>query len=215
MDQLINDVDTCQVDVIVQSFSNFMYDSTQTIFSKSYGKTQRPSHKFAKNRLFNDKCKEARENFKRARNIFSKNKNVTNRLNFKQARNTFTKIKRSGKRKQRIQHGKDVCDMAKKQPKAFWKNIKKTFTTKQNQSAKVTAADLYDHFKSIYGEERDQPTEQIFVDENTQNDEMDCDILEQELRKAVFSQKIIKALVLIIFVQNYLKDHLILFHLFF
>ena len=79
--------------------------------------------------------------------------------------------------------------MANKQPKAFWKNIKKTFTSKQNQSAKLTAADLYDHFKSIYGEERDQPPEQIFVDENTQNYEMDCDISEQELRKAVFSQK--------------------------
>ena len=51
--------------------------------------------------------------------FFSKNKNVMNRLNFIQARNTFIKIKRSAKRKQRIQHGKDVCDMAKKQPRAF------------------------------------------------------------------------------------------------
>ena len=44
-----------------------------------------------------------------------------------------------------------------------------------------------------------------------ENHEMDCDISEQELRKAVFSQKkIIKALALMIFVPNYSKAHLIL-----
>ena len=211
LDQLISDVNVGQVDGIVQSFTNFMYDSTQAVFTKSYGKSYRPSHKFAKNRWFNDNCKEARENFKRARNIFTKNKNALNRINFIKARNNFTKVKRSAKRKLRLQQGKDVCDMAKKQPKTFWKTVQKTIKPKQSESSKLTAADLYEHFKFIYGDERDLPTEPNFADENIENHEMDCDISEQELRKAVFSRKkIIKALALMNFVPNYSKAHSIL-----
>ena len=75
LDQLIEDVNKAKIDgVVILCMRGFS--------KKTYGRSNRSSHKITKNACFDDRCKEARENFKRARNIFSKNKNAIKRHDF-------------------------------------------------------------------------------------------------------------------------------------
>ena len=83
--------------------------------------------------------------------------------------------------------------MAKSKPKQFWKTIKKKFiNSKAVKSDTLTVADLFDYFKSIYGNELDSSSEQPqdpALHESQLNAELDAEISENELKKAVFSQK--------------------------
>lgn len=85
--------------------------------------------------------------------------------------------------------------MAKSQPKQFWKTINKKFkTAKPVQSDTLAVSDLFEHFKSIYGNEPDQlngpdPSPDLTMSQNIQNVDLDAEISEIELRNAVFSQK--------------------------
>ena len=85
LDQLTEKVNTDHIDSVVQSFTNFMYDSTANVFSKTvHGRSNKPygRPKAKKNAWFDEKCMEARNNFNRARNLFLKNKTPTNRQIF-------------------------------------------------------------------------------------------------------------------------------------
>ena len=120
LNQLIDDVNIGQIDCIVQSFTNVLYESTSEVFGhKKYGRSNRSPTKLAKSPWFDDKCTEARTNFKRARNIFSKHKNDMNRQHFITARNKYNKIKRLSKLKYKQKIGREVSDMAKKETKRF------------------------------------------------------------------------------------------------
>ena len=79
----------------------------------------------------------------------------------------------------------------KKKPKDFWKSIKNTFKKKSTTSDKLTAADLFDHFKSVIGNEQDSTEDHDFSlnNENLQNEYLDSEISENEIKCAVFSQK--------------------------
>ena len=114
-----------------------------------------------------------------------------NRQNFITARNKYNKIKRLSKLKYKQKIGREVSDMAKKKPKDFWKSIKNTFKKKSTTSDKLTAADLFDHFKSVIGNEQDSTEDHDFSlnNENLQNEYLDSKISENEIKCAVFSQK--------------------------
>ena len=56
-------------------------------------------------------------------------------------------------KKFRLKEGQEICNMAKSNPKQFWKTVKKKLNSKKIQSDKLTANDLFEHFKFIYGEE--------------------------------------------------------------
>ena len=69
--------------------------------------------------------------------------------------------------------------------------MKKTFKKKSKQSDQLTAADLFDHFYSVFGEERNDTEEfsSSSNSENTQNEDLVGEISEKELNCAIFSQK--------------------------
>lgn len=123
-----------------------------------------------------------------------KDKSSINRQNFVTARTKYNKVKRAAKYKYRIQKGKNICKTAKTQPKKFWKSIKDKFKTKPSHSETLSASDLLNHFENIYGGDantRPQQNEQFRFDETEPiiNPELDSEITNNELRKAIFHQK--------------------------
>lgn len=191
LDQLTESVNTEQIDSIVQSFTNCIFEKTANVFSKNVFDRTNRMYSTNKNIWFDENCTEAKNDFKQARNRFLKNKNVINRQNFILARTKYNRVKRLAKKRYKIKEGKEVCDMARKQPKQFWKSIKKKFKSKTLQSEKLTATDLYEHFKSIFGDDQ-APLHQEGQDttsETIYNAELDSDITENEIKNAVFSQK--------------------------
>ena len=102
LDQLTENVNIGQIDTIVQSFTNYLYDSAFSAFGKTWtSKSSGPksARARAKNPWFDEKCRNARNDFKRARNLFLKCKNDVNRQSFVSMRSKYNKIKRVAKKK--------------------------------------------------------------------------------------------------------------------
>ena len=201
---------------MVQSFTNVLFDCTSAAFSRSAHPTNKAK---AKNACFDNNCAEASNNFKQVRNQFLRNKSDTNRRNFVSMRTRYNKIKKIAKKKQKQKEGREVSALAKKQPKKFWITIKKKLKKKAQQSEKITITDLFDHFKSIYGEDENstgQEDRDLHVNpEQVVNEELDAEISLTEIKNAVLLKKIIKVQVQTRFAQKYLKPLVILFHLFY
>ena len=121
-----------------------------------------------------------------------KNKTPTNRQNFMSMRTKNNRIKTVAKKKYRLKEGQEVCNMARKQPKHFWKSIKKKLKPKTVQSERLTVHDLYEHFKSTYGDESDRnqnQQEQNANPENIYNEELDSEISANEFKWQSFHTK--------------------------
>ena len=191
LDQLTENVNTGQIDTVVQSFTNYMYDSAFSAFGKKWTSRSNAALPFkakAKNPWFNDKCCNARNDFKRARNTFLKCKSDVNRQIFVSMRSKYSKIKRLAKKEFKIKEGQEMCNMAKSNPKQFWKSVKKKLSSSKIQSDNLTAIDLFEHFKSVYGEEPDEMNQQTPIPDNTFNSDFDMEISETELKTAIFAQ---------------------------
>ena len=192
--QLTENVNIGQIDTVVQSFTNYMYDSAFSAFGKTWTSRSNATRHVkarAKNPWFDDKCRAARNDLKRARNTFLKCKNDVNRQNFVLMRSKYNKIKRLAKKKLKIKEGQEICNMAKTNPKQFWKSVKKKLSTNKIQSDNLTTNDLFEHFKSLYGEEPTEINQQTpnNIPDNTFNTDLDMEISETELKTAIFSQK--------------------------
>ena len=83
--------------------------------------------------------------------------------------------------------------MAKLKPKQFWKTVKRNYVnSKSVKSETLTASDLFEHFKSIYGIEPESLNGQQqnpILSETQTNADLDGEITETELKHAIFYQK--------------------------
>ena len=144
-------------------------------------------------RGFYNNCAEASNNFKQVRNQFLRNKSDANRRNFVSMRTRYNRIKKIAKKKQKQKEVREVSALPKKQPRKFWKTIKKKLKKKAQQSEKITITDLFDHFKSIYGEDENstgQEDRNLHVNpEQVVNEELDAEISLTEIKNAIFAQK--------------------------
>lgn len=200
--QRLNDcVDSSPVDSVVNSFTDYLYATTALVFGKEIHVNETNTSNSSQNKWFNQQCSEAKTEFKRARNTFLKRKNITNRNFFVSARTKYNRIKRNAKQKFKMKEGKNICDMAKKQPRKFWKALKRTYKSKSMQSETLTAEDLLSHFKTVFGDDTDTPADTPQPPPpqmqqppqpdppNTTHPELDAEITETELKDAVFHQK--------------------------
>ena len=186
-------VNTGPVDSILKSFTTFMYDKNieQVFGTKDLNASSHRKHKIKpQSEWFNNECRAAKSEFKTARNIFLRTKNDENRKMFVKTRTKFNRVKRKAKVKFKQSEGKNVCNLAKSNPKKIWKSIKKRFKKKSPQSDTLNAQNFYQHFKEIYGgiDEQAQQNEQQDLG-NNENDELDSEITDSELKEAIFSQK--------------------------
>lgn len=123
-----------------------------------------------------------------ARNIFNRTKTADARINFTRARTRYHRVKKKAKNKFKREEGQRIKELAKKQPRQFWKNIKSQFQRPNENPTLLTADDLYNHFKSVVGE----PESENYFDDNILNlmdfdNDLDVNFSEQELRRVIFS----------------------------
>ncbi|MEW8545253.1 MAG: reverse transcriptase family protein, partial [Candidatus Thiodiazotropha sp.] len=191
------------VDHVVQNLTRYLHDNAFDIFGKtSYNKNYTTQNKKVRNEWFDENCVNAQRDFKSARNIFNRSKNEESRINFTRARTRFNRIKRKAKQRYKIKEGQRINKMAKSQPKKFWQNIKSTFKKKQERAETLTLDDLHEYFKSMFDENMDNNTTDresneaeidLDIDPSISNDQLDADFTEEELRRAIFTQKDNKA----------------------
>ena len=187
--RLISDTNTEPIDHVVQNFTRFLHDSAFDVFGKTTSSKSHSTKRVNKNNeWFDENCQKAKRDFKNARNNFNRMKTDETRLSFTRARTRYNRTKQKAKKKFKIKEGNRINNLAKKQPREFWKNIKATYQKPRENANSLTLDDLHDYFKSMFGE---APTGHHF-DENTfnetqSNDELDSSFTETELRKVIFS----------------------------
>ena len=95
LNELTENVNNNQIDSVVQSFTNVLFDCTSAAFSRSAHPTNKAK---AKDAWFDNNCAEASNNFKQDRNQFLRNKSHTNRSSFVSMRTRYNKIKKIAKK---------------------------------------------------------------------------------------------------------------------
>ena len=136
-----------------------MYENSEQVFGTKdfHTATHRKPKKIQQSEWFNDDCCAAKREFKSARNIFVRAKNNDNRKSFVKVRTKYNRVKRKAKHKFKRSEGKTVCDLAKSNPKQFWKSIKRTIQKKTSpQSDTLSAQNFHDYFKEMYGGQDEQ-----------------------------------------------------------
>ena len=146
-------VDSSPVDSVVNSFTEYFFATTALVFGKETHVSEKGTLNPPRNKWFDQQCREVKNEFKRARNTFLRLKNATNRKSFQAARTKYNRSKYKAKQKFKIKEGKNICDIAKKQTRKFWKEIKRKFKPKSWQSETLTAEDLLSHFKTLFGDD--------------------------------------------------------------
>ena len=162
----------------------------QTIRSKS----QPAPGKKVNNKWFDEHCRNAKNEFKTARNIFNRTKSTETRVRFTRARTRYNKAKKKAKFKFKCNEGQRIGNLAKRQPRQFWKNIKSQFQKSSENADLLTVDDLYTHFKSLFGESESETNfDESSLNELNFDDDLDLEFTETELRKVIFSLKSNKA----------------------
>lgn len=179
LNRLSDLVNAESVDSIVNSFTTFMNENSKHVFGSVNFRTATNStaKKFKQSEWFNNDCKIAKREFKTARNALLRGKNDANRKVFVKKRTKYNRVKRLAKNKFKRTEGKAVSELAKSNPKKFWKSIKKRYKKKSSQSDTLSAQDFLDHFKEMYGgpDEQSQQTDQPDLG-NNENHELDSEI---------------------------------------
>ena len=87
-----------------------------------------------------------------------------------------------------MNEGKRLGSIANSKPRQFWKSLKQCYNKSQNNMNNIKMKDLYEHFNTLLSQDTD-----VIVDNQDfqiiDNIDLDCEIKEYEVRKAVFKQK--------------------------
>ena len=189
--QMTSDADSEPIDDAVKSFSQFLHDKAFDVFGKTQSHKSPNSHYKKQNKeWFDVNCHAAKRDFKTARNAFNRDKNITSRINFTRARTKYNRVKKKALKNFRLREGIRLNDMAKSEPRKFWKKLKRSYKKKNMEAKNLNIQDLHDHFKNMFGE---MPSEQNDTEpdihQNNMCEELDAEFTYAELQSAVFKQK--------------------------
>jgi hypothetical protein len=123
MNDITGVIDGATVDNVnetVDMLSVMIYDIGFNLFGKVvHTSVDGNRRKINKNEWFDDECRNAKRVFQDARNAFSHVKNDVNKARFVQCRSAYTRVKRRAKSGFRSNQGKQLCHLAKANPRSF------------------------------------------------------------------------------------------------
>ena len=170
-----------------------MYDKAFDTFGKTFGSKSGVKHKKPKKQWFDENCKNAKLEFTRERIMFNRNKNDENRRKFTRSRTKYNHVKYRAQKNYMVSEGKRLNDLARKDSKIFWKNIKKTYKKAGPSSDFYNIDQLHKYFQNMFGDhtELNQNKEHQIepnLQSNAFNEDFDTDFIFTELSRAVYSQ---------------------------
>ena len=185
--------DNSLISEAVENFSKLLFDNAFQFFGKSSkSESKGPYLNLKQNPWFDNCCKTAKQNFNRAKHEYSRNRTDANRVNLTRCRSKLNKTKRRAKAIFKFEEGKRVENLAKSNPKSFWKEIKKFTKKKSKSSDTVTAEDFFEHFSGVFGAQSDDdPLSNTYPDmqANIQDESLDTPFSMDELKKVISSLK--------------------------
>jgi hypothetical protein len=187
-DTLTNTVNYQNIDNTVTLFTNLINENAMKVFgcTKNYRHNYNTGNKQAnkKAKWFDQSCYNARKEFKKKRNLFMRNKTDENRKQFIDEKKKYNRLKKLKKTKSSNDEKFKLTTLAKKEPKQFWKKIKKQYKTKSEESENLTTLEMYNHFKELL--QGNQNVDQTFDVPQNNIDDLDKTITEEELKKSSY-----------------------------
>ena len=177
------------INEVLGKFSDSVYSCADKYFGKNIC-TDNFSTSIRENKWFDEECHSAKTDFNRAKRLFSRNRSQQNRINFTKCRSKSNKIKRRAKTKYKRNEGQKISNMAKSNPKAFWKNLKKyTANAKNKTGSKTLSADnFFEHFSEVFGDDESQENKNLNSEFQFQSNEtLDSEILQNEVKTVILS----------------------------
>ena len=99
-------------------------------------------------------------------------------------------MRQKAKRCFKMNEGQRLDKIARSQPHKFWKSLKKCYNNPKNNTNAIKMENLHEHFNTLLGQEPDNINVTNNDDEGQiEDNELDFNITEQEIRKALFKQK--------------------------
>ena len=177
----------------IENLVQFLSQNAVKVFGKDFKVKENNSgtqnKQYGKPKWFDEKCYTAKQEFRNARNIFTKNKTDETRTAFVKTRTKYNRVRQIAKRRFKLNEGQRLENIAKLQPKKFWKSIKRCYTKPASKNIDVDMKDLYNHFNTLLGQVPENNNANDIEFQDIQDNELDSKITEQEIRQAVFNQK--------------------------
>lgn len=173
----------------IENLVQFLSQNAVKVFGKSFKVKENNSgtqnKHYGKPKWFDEKCYNAKQEFTKARNIFTKNRTDETRTSFVKMRTKYNRVRQIAKRRFKLNEGQRLENIAKVQPKKFWKSIKRCYTKPANKNIDVDIKDLYNHFNTLLGQVPENYNANNVEFQDVQDNELDGKITEQEIRQAV------------------------------
>lgn len=180
------ETDSSQVNEVIENFSTLIFEDAYQYFGKSaYIEHNQQKKENISNPWFDNTCKTAKQNFNRAKHEYSRCRIDANRINLTRCRSNLNKAKRRAKAVYKFEEGRRVKNLAKANPKQFWKEIKKFTKRKSKISENLTSDDFFKHFSNVFQTQ----SEENFDTGEAQNLMLDSPFTEQELKNVILSLK--------------------------
>ena len=135
------------VDDSVHSFTSMLWYTAFKYFGKFRNIKKTTRTNVQKKPWFNAECLLTRKEFNRARNLSIRNKNEENRISLIDKKHIYIQTIRRNESKFKLSEGKRISNLAKTNPKSFWKHIKSTFRNKSLNPTNIKMDELFQHFK--------------------------------------------------------------------
>lgn len=189
LEQITENLDAESIDQSVTQFMTFMQRHAFSVFGKSRKIPNYRSPNKNRQPWLNAECIQARTSYNRARNLFLRNKTQENKQLFLNRKRAYIAMKRKHKRRYKKREGTRVNNLAKSNPKAFWKNVNKQYKSNTLNSDSLNINNMYEHFKELFCFQEVTTTGNMENNLNQIHDaDLDKEFTESELRQAVFSQ---------------------------
>ena len=171
----------------LSKFSESLYGCSYEIFGQTI-RNPNISTQPKQNKWFNDSCRSDKTNFNRAKHAFTQNRSQQNRVNFVKSRSKFNKTKRRAKMQFKSHEGEKIADMAKSNPRGFWKKLKQYSKSSKPCSENLSANEFFQHFSEVLGGEQNINDRNLNLNFQLQsNTILDTEILQGEVRSAIKS----------------------------
>ena len=140
LQQNINTLDSIDlgenIDIQANILTGFLHETAEHVFGKNFMLKQRKYNnnkhtQSEKPKWFDESCYISKQEFKTARNLFSRNKTNDNRNLFVKARTKYNSARQRAKRRFKFNEGKRLENIARKQPRKFWKSLKSVIIAKK------------------------------------------------------------------------------------
>ena len=189
LQNLLNNVDTVDIDETTNTLTEFLKSSLQQIMGKKVVHSNRKNYTRTKQPWFDQSCKEEKKSFKIHRNAYMRNKSDVNRQNYVESRTKYNNVKKKALKKYKLEESRRITELAKTKPREFWKSIKSTNKpTHNNESATdINIDDFYEHFSRVFDTNDNAHTNDSDFEANHEDPDLDADISANEISHVIKS----------------------------